>query len=37
MTLKKKKKIAQIIIDNNGTSQELVAKVKELLNKQKEW
>lgn len=29
--------MAQVIIDNNGTSQELVAKVKELLNKQKEW
>ena len=29
--------MAQVIIDNNGTSQELVVKVKELLNKQKEW
>ena len=29
--------MAQVIIDNNGTTQELVAKVKELLNKQKEW
>ena len=29
--------MAQVIIDNNGTSQELVTKVEELLNKQKEW
>ncbi len=37
MPLEEKKKMAQVIIDNNGTSQELVVKVKELLNKQKEW
>ena len=37
MPLEEKKKIAQVIIDNNGTSQELEVKVKELLNKQKEW
>ena len=37
MPLVKKKKMAQVVIDNNGTSQELVTKVEELLNKQKEW
>ena len=37
MPLEEKKKMAQVIIDNNGTSRELEAKVKELLNKQKEW
>ena len=37
MPLEEKKKMAQVIIDNNGTSQELVVKVRELLNKQKEW
>ena len=34
--LDEKKKLAQVIIDNNGTHQQLVDKVRELL-KQKEW
>ncbi len=36
MPLDEKKKLAQVIIDNNGTHQQLVDKVRELL-KQKEW
>ena len=36
MPLDEKKNLAQVIIDNNGTHQQLVDKVRELL-KQKEW